>query len=107
MVRADGVLADVENAKDKSSANYSKDKQFLPGEEVVTPTGQKMRVWSTTGPVPVSPPPQPFDDPSKATIDSAIIEVDSGVAIPRTLPPGPPTGTRPGRRDRFDYPNRK
>lgn len=34
----------------------------LPGEEVVTQTGQKMRVWSSAGPVPVNqqPTPQPW-----------------------------------------------
>jgi len=31
----------------------------LPGEEVVTQTGQKMRVWSSAGPVPVNPQPTP------------------------------------------------
>ena len=35
----------------------------LPGEEVVTQTGQKMRVWSSAGPVPVNqqPTPQPLN----------------------------------------------
>lgn len=34
----------------------------LPGEEVVTQTGQKMKVWSSAGPVPVNqqPTPQPW-----------------------------------------------
>jgi hypothetical protein len=34
----------------------------LPGEEVVTQTGQKMRVWSSAGPVPINqqPTPQPW-----------------------------------------------
>jgi len=49
----------------QKSENFDKTKKFLPGEEVVSPTGQKMKIWSTEGPVPVSPPPQPFDDPSK------------------------------------------
>ena len=31
----------------------------LPGEEVVTQTGQKMRVWSSAGPVPVNQQPTP------------------------------------------------
>jgi hypothetical protein len=31
----------------------------LPGEEIVTETGQRMRVWSSSGPVPINPPPQP------------------------------------------------
>lgn len=47
---------------DQSSANFGKTGRFLPGEEVVTPTGKKMKVWSTEGPVSVSPPPEPFED---------------------------------------------
>lgn len=31
----------------------------LPGEEVVTQTGQRMKVWSSAGPVPVNPMPTP------------------------------------------------
>ncbi len=31
----------------------------LPGEEIVTEGGRKMRVWSSSGPVPVNPPQQP------------------------------------------------
>lgn len=31
----------------------------LPGEVVVTEEGQKMRVWSSSGPVPVNPRPTP------------------------------------------------
>lgn len=48
----------------------------LPGEEVVTSTGKKMKVWSTEGPVKVSPPPQPFDDPHKSTLDGVGVLVD-------------------------------
>jgi len=33
----------------------------LPGEEVVTSTGKRMRVWSSSGPVPVASPPEPTD----------------------------------------------
>jgi hypothetical protein len=31
----------------------------LPGEEIVTEGGRKMRVWSSSGPVPINPPQQP------------------------------------------------
>lgn len=31
----------------------------MPGEEIVTETGQRMRVWSSAGPVPVNPRPTP------------------------------------------------
>lgn len=51
----------------KSSVNDGSDASFdkrlppvFPGEEV-RDNGKKIKVWSTSGPVPVSPPPQPFD----------------------------------------------
>jgi len=31
----------------------------MPGEEIVTEGGQRMRVWSSSGPVPVNPIPTP------------------------------------------------
>ena len=37
---------------------------ILPGEQVVTETGQKMHVWSSSGPVPVNPLPTPQQLPS-------------------------------------------
>jgi hypothetical protein len=47
-----------------SSKQYDKRlPPVLPGEEIVTETGQRMRVWSSSGPVPVNPPPpqqQPY-----------------------------------------------
>lgn len=36
----------------------------LPGEEVVTETGQRMRVWSSSGPVPMNQQPTPQQIPS-------------------------------------------
>ena len=45
-----------------ASSNFGKTDRFLPGEEVVGPTGKKMRVWSTEGPVSVSQSPEPFED---------------------------------------------
>ncbi len=50
----------AEAKADQRSPNYDKTEQFLPGEEVVSPTGQKMKVWSTKGPVPVSRAPEPL-----------------------------------------------
>jgi hypothetical protein len=47
-------------AEESGNVKETGDK-LLPGEEVVTPTGKKMRLWDTTGPVPVaSVPPEPF-----------------------------------------------
>lgn len=79
-------LADAPSSEEVSPTNnLSKTEHFLPGEEVVTETGKKVKVWSTRGPVKVSPPPQPFDDPRKGYIDGANIIVDerSGSAIKR------------------------
>lgn len=70
---ADGELKTA--PKDHRSGNYDKgSNDLLPGEEVVTPTGQKIKVWSTKGPVEVSPPPQPFDDPAKQVVPEVIID---------------------------------
>lgn len=68
-------------APSQKSENFDKTKKFLPGEEVVTPTGQKLKIWSTEGPVPVSPPPQPFDDPSKQVLppDSHVVVDESTI----------------------------
>jgi len=63
---------------DESSENYKKSEKFLPGEEVVTPTGQKLRVWSTEGPVPVSPPPEPFEAPEERQIEVNELEIKVG-----------------------------
>jgi hypothetical protein len=62
---------------DESSANFKKTGRFLPGEEVVTTTGKKMRVWSTEGPVPVSRPPEPFEDREKSVLHNSHIIVDT------------------------------
>lgn len=49
------------NKSDLSSSNFKKSgERFLPGEEVVTPTGRKLKVWSSEGPVKVNPAPEPF-----------------------------------------------
>ena len=39
-------------------------RDYLPGEEVITPSGKKLKVWSTRGAVPVSKAPEPFKDDS-------------------------------------------
>lgn len=61
---------------DLSSPNFQKSDQFLPGEEIVTPTGQKMKVWSTNGPVAVDRAPEPFEDREKSVLDNAAVVVD-------------------------------
>jgi len=69
---------DAADVKSKESSNYQKAKDFIPGEDVVTPTGKKVKVWSTKGPVDVDRAPQPFDDPAHAQIPPGVI-VDSTV----------------------------
>ena len=80
------ALADGENqipgndvAPSKESANFGKSSEYLPGEEVVSPTGQKLKIWSTRGPVPVSQAPAPFDDREKTILNDSNIVVDEGV----------------------------
>lgn len=74
----DAAKAPVATQPTQQSANYGKEKaEFLPGEEVVTPTGKKVKVWSTRGPVPVSKAPEPFEDREKTVLPSGVIvEVD-------------------------------
>lgn len=56
---ADGKAAG-ENAPNPTTRQYNdRLPPILPGEEVVTETGQRMRVWSSSGPVPVNPQPTP------------------------------------------------
>jgi hypothetical protein len=52
---------DTADTNDKPTTRQDDDRlpPVLPGEEVVTQTGQKMRVWSSAGPVPVNPQPTP------------------------------------------------
>lgn len=55
---------DAAAAQDQPTTRQDDDRlpAVLPGEEVVTQTGQKMKVWSSAGPVPVNqqPTPQPW-----------------------------------------------
>ena len=48
----------------------------LPGE-TVTDSGRKMKVWSTSGPVPVGSPPEPWKNDSSLTVG----ESGSGVSV--------------------------
>lgn len=95
---ADGTSRSDGSKSDKSSANYKKAEQLLPGEEVVTPTGKKMRVWSTTGPVPVSAAPEPFEKGQKVNIDdvNVIVRSPGDIRTPGQRPSQPP------QRDTFD-----
>jgi hypothetical protein len=52
---------DGSDGQDKPTTRQDDDRlpPVLPGEEVVTQTGQKMRVWSSAGPVPMNVQPTP------------------------------------------------
>ena len=49
----------------------------MPGEEIVTETGQKMKVWSSAGPVPVNPQPTPQSLPGGANGAGVGVIVDT------------------------------
>lgn len=56
--RADGKALEQSN-QPTTRQNDQRLPPVLPGEEVVTEGGQRMRVWSSAGPVPVNPRPTP------------------------------------------------
>lgn len=59
-VRADQVQDDQAKSQEPTTRQYNNRlPPVIPGEEIVTETGQKMRVWSSAGPVPVNPRPTP------------------------------------------------
>lgn len=59
-VRADQVQEDQAKPQEPTTRQYNNRlPPVIPGEEIVTETGQKMRVWSSAGPVPVNPRPTP------------------------------------------------
>lgn len=71
---ADGELEEPMGAVPSSnpipSSNFGKTRKFIPGEEVITPTGKTVKVWSTEGPVPVSRAPRPFEDSAQSRLPS-------------------------------------
>lgn len=56
--RADGRSVE-QNNQPTTRQNDPRLPPVLPGEEIVTESGQRMRVWSSAGPVPVNPRPTP------------------------------------------------
>lgn len=88
-VHADGsyVLQDepvqlrTKNLQEPASINSTQVSQerlppVIPGEEI-TRGGKKYKVWSTSGPVPVSRPPEPW----KSSNNEALGEVKGGVGV--------------------------
>lgn len=60
------------------SENYYKpQKELLPGEEVITPSGKKIKVWSTQGGVETSRPPDPFANSTNPPIGGLIVDYNS------------------------------
>lgn len=75
---ADGWAASgpAQSAATTESSNFKKSERFLAGEEVKTPTGKTMKVWSTEGPVPVARPPEPFETQEQSVVDGVDVIVD-------------------------------
>lgn len=57
--QADQVDDDGDGSQPTTRQDDDRLPPVLPGEEVVTQTGQRMKVWSSAGPVPVNPMPTP------------------------------------------------
>lgn len=57
-------FADQETQPAQENQSPDQPREYLPGEQVVTPSGQKLKVWSTRGAVPVNKAPEPFKDES-------------------------------------------
>jgi hypothetical protein len=84
-------LPGVGGAPTPTSKQYDKRlPPVLPGEEVVTETGQRMRVWSSSGPVPINPPPQP-----QQLGGGVPVIVDGRGQYPPQYPPQYPGGGNP------------
>lgn len=72
--QAEPSVLDRQNNTLNSSPNNSL--QF-PGQEVTTQSGTKVKLWSTVGPVPVEPAPQPFDRDKQHGLSGSQIIVDT------------------------------
>jgi len=78
----DGEVADAEQVGTRLQTPTTRQYNerlppVLPGEEVVTETGQKMRVWSSAGPVPVNPQPTSQPLPDSRSVGGVGVIVDS------------------------------
>jgi hypothetical protein len=69
----------------------------IPGEEIVTETGQRMRVWSSSGPVPVMRQPTPQALP-QGLGGAGVVGGGVGVIVDGRHPIGPPGGHNDGSR---------
>jgi hypothetical protein len=72
-LRADQVQDDQLKPQEPTTRQYNNRlPPVIPGEEIVTETGQKMRVWSSAGPVPVNP--RPTSQTYNGTLPSVIVD---------------------------------
>jgi hypothetical protein len=69
----------------------------MPGEEIVTETGQRMRVWSSAGPVPVNPQPTPQPLPGGVGGGGVGVILDGRDRYDHGRPDGAPVGQMPRR----------
>ena len=72
---------EAESIGPAAKASDQKSQNLLPGEQVTTSSGKKMKVWSTNGPVDVDRAPEPFEDKQKSLIDGndLNIEIERGI----------------------------
>ena len=78
----DTVLGQSSSSQENSASGDSpkiENSRPLPGEEITTSSGKKMKVWSTEGPVPVSQAPQPFEDREKTVIPNMGVVIDADI----------------------------
>jgi hypothetical protein len=84
LLLGDAAFADGKPGYDQARQQRPTTRQYdprlppvMPGEEIVTETGQKMKVWSSAGPVPVNPQPTPQQLPSGVNGAGIGVIVDS------------------------------
>jgi hypothetical protein len=93
-VLADGRAVQPQQAQRPTTRQYDQRlPPVMPGEEIVTETGQKMRVWSSAGPVPVNPRPTPQPLPGNGVAGGGIgVIVDGRDRYDRGANPQPLAG---------------
>ncbi len=90
LVRADGKAPEAGQLQRPTTRQYDQRlPPVMPGEEIVTETGQRMRVWSSAGPVPVNPQPTPQPLPGNGVAGGGIGVIVDGR---ERYEPGPPDG---------------
>lgn len=94
------AFADGQGAAVESPGGSTIKRDYLPGEEVTTASGKKLKVWSTRGPVEVSQAPEPFESEDEKRLPPLDLYVEQPLPIPPTSGkplPGRPQPLRPQR----------